>query len=115
MVTSSQIFVSAFAQQASPSLPNTDDNFTNANINNDTLSSSNSSSKPTGRFLIKLYDKVDQSIVQVTQKSDIPGKSRLGSGFVYDKEGHIVTNYTSWLRDNISKEFDVTLTDGSTS
>ena len=114
MVTSSQIFVSAFAQQASPSMPNTDDSFTNANINNDTLSSSNSSGKPTGDDLIKLYDKVDQSVVQVTQKSDIPGKSRLGSGFVYDKEGHIVTNYHVVAGDNISKEFDVTLTDGST-
>ncbi len=113
MVTSSQIFDSVFAQQASPSMPNTDNSFTNASLNNDTLSSSNSSSKP-AEDLIKLYDKVDQSVVQVTQKSDIPGKSRLGSGFVYDNEGHIVTNYHVVAGDNISKEFDVTLTDGST-
>ena len=34
IVTSSQIFVSAFAQQALPAMPKTDDSFTNANINN---------------------------------------------------------------------------------
>ena len=114
MVTSGQIFVSAFAQQVSPDMPNTDDSFTNVDINNNTLSSSNSSGQPAEEDLIKLYDKVDQSVVQVTQKSDIPGKSRLGSGFVYDKEGHIVTNYHVVAGDNISKEFDITLTDGST-
>ena len=114
MVTSSQISVSAFAQQALSTLPKTDDNFTNANMNNNTLSSSNSSGKPAEEDLIKLYDKVDQSVVQVTQKSNIPGMSRLGSGFIYDKEGYIVTNYHVVAGDNISKEFDVTLTDGST-
>src|SRR6188472_1250368 len=114
MVTSGQIFVSAFAQQISPDMPKSDDSFTNVDINNNTLSSPNSSGQPAEEDLIKLYDKVDQSVVQVTQKSDIPGKSRLGSGFIYDKEGHIVTNYHVVAGDNISKEFDITLTDGST-
>ena len=111
MVTSNQIFVSAFAQQAFQNTPKTDDSFTN--INNNTLSSSNSSGKPAEEDLIKLYDKVDQSVVQVTQNSNTPGKSRLGSGFVYDKEGHIVTNYHVVAGENISKEFDITFTDGS--
>ena len=115
MVTGGQILVSAFAQQALPAMPKTDDNFTNANINNNTLSSSsNSSGNPADDDLIKLYDKVDQSVLQVTQKSNIPGQSRLGSGFVYDKDGHIVTNYHVVAGNNISKEFDVTFTDGST-
>jgi serine protease Do len=114
MAGSSQIPVSAFAQQASlPDMSKTDDNFTNTNINNNTISSSNSSGKPAEEDLIKLYDKVDQSVVQVTQNSNIPGKSRLGSGFVYDKEGHIVTNYHVVAGDNVNKEFDITLTDGS--
>ncbi len=114
MVGSSQIPVSAFAQQALlPDMSKTDDNFTNTNINNNTISSSNSSGKPAEEDLIKLYDKVDQSVVQVTQNSNIPGKSRLGSGFVYDKEGHIVTNYHVVAGDNVNKEFDITLTDGS--
>jgi serine protease Do len=114
MVGSSQSPVSAFAQQALlPDMSKTDDNFTNTNINNNTISSSNSSGKPAEEDLIKLYDKVDQSVVQVTQNSNIPGKSRLGSGFVYDKEGHIVTNYHVVAGDNVNKEFDITLTDGS--
>ena len=111
MVTSNQIFVSAFAQQAFQNTPKTDDSFTN--INNNTLSSSNSSGKPAEEDLIKLTNKVDQSVVQVTQNSNTPGKSRLGSGFVYDKEGHIVTNYHVVAGENISKEFDITFTDGS--
>jgi serine protease Do len=114
LIGSSQIPVSAFAQQALlPDMSKTDDNFTNTNINNNTISSSNSSGKPAEEDLIKLYDKVDQSVVQVTQNSNIPGKSRLGSGFVYDKEGHIVTNYHVVAGDNVNKEFDITLTDGS--
>jgi len=114
MFASSQIFVSAFAQQAVlPDAPKTNDSFTNTNITNNSLSSSNSSGKPAEENLIKLYDIVDQSVVQVTQNSNIPGKSRLGSGFVYDKDGHIVTNYHVVAGDNISKEFDITFTDGS--
>ncbi|HKO65645.1 MAG TPA: trypsin-like peptidase domain-containing protein, partial [Candidatus Nitrosocosmicus sp.] len=102
-------------QQTPPAIPTTDDNFTSANINNNNLSSSsNNSDNPEEEDLTKLYEKVDQSIVQVTQKSNIPGESRLGSGFVYDKEGHIVTNYHVVSGDNISKEFDITFTDGST-
>ena len=113
--TGGQIFVSSFAQQTPPAIPTTDDNFTSANINNNNLSSSsNNSDNPAEEDLTKLYEKVDQSIVQVTQKSNIPGESRLGSGFVYDKEGHIVTNYHVVSGDNISKEFDITFTDGST-
>ncbi|MGH9985117.1 MAG: hypothetical protein ACRD8W_14320, partial [Nitrososphaeraceae archaeon] len=52
------------------------------------------SSNPPPRLfnLTNLFDKVDQSVVQVTGSSQALG-SALGSGFVYDKEGHIVTNY----------------------
>lgn len=113
MVTGNYIFVSAFAQQELPNIPKNDNRFTNTN--NNTSSSGNSPGKPSEEGLIKLYDKVDHSVVQVTQNSNsnIPGMSRLGSGFVYDKEGHIVTNYHVVAGDNINKEFDITFTDGS--
>ena len=42
-----------------------------------------------------LFSKVEKSVVQVASKEDtgISLGSTLGSGFVYDKNGHIVTNY----------------------
>jgi S1-C subfamily serine protease len=64
--------------------------------------------------LTKLYDKVDQSVVQVTYDSDVLGKSRLGSGFVYDKLGHIITNYHVISGVEPDKQFDITFIDGST-
>ena len=41
-----------------------------------------------------LFSKVEKSVVQVTEvdNSNEFG-SRLGSGFVYDKSGHVITNY----------------------
>jgi S1-C subfamily serine protease len=64
--------------------------------------------------LTKLYDKVDQSVIQVTYDSDIPGESRLGSGFVYDELGHIITNYHVISGVKPDKQFDITFIDGST-
>lgn len=112
IVTGNHIFVNAFAQQqVLPNMTKNDNIF--MNTNNNTLSSSNSSDKPSEEVLIDLYDKVDHSVVQVTQGSNILGASRLGSGFVYDKEGHIVTNYHVVAGDTINKEFDITFTDGT--
>ncbi|MDN5868358.1 MAG: trypsin-like peptidase domain-containing protein [Candidatus Nitrosocosmicus sp.] len=112
LVTENHIFVNAFAQQqVLPNMTKNDNIF--MNTNNNTLSSSNSSDKPSEEVLIDLYDKVDHSVVQVTQDSNVPGASRLGSGFVYDKEGHIVTNYHVVAGDTINKEFDITFTDGT--
>lgn len=112
IVTGNHIFVNAFAQQqVLPNMTKNDNIF--MNTNNNTLSSSNSSDKPSEEVLIDLYDKVDHSVVQVTQDSNILGASRLGSGFVYDKEGHIVTNYHVVAGDTINKEFDITFTDGT--
>jgi S1-C subfamily serine protease len=39
-----------------------------------------------------LFDKVKNSVVQITVTSQNPLGSGLGSGFVYDKIGHIITN-----------------------
>jgi S1-C subfamily serine protease len=117
LVTGNHIFINAFAQQqAPPNITKNDNSFinTNNNNNNNTLSSTNNSfDKSLQEDLIKLYDQVDDSVVQITQDSNVPGASRLGSGFIYDKEGHIVTNYHVVAGDTINKEFDVTFTDGT--
>ncbi|MGD9671855.1 MAG: trypsin-like peptidase domain-containing protein [Candidatus Nitrosocosmicus sp.] len=60
-----------------------------------------------------LYDKVDQSVVQVTQHTNEPGASRLGSGFIYDSEGHIITNYHVVAGNKINELFDITFIDGT--
>ncbi|HEV8404421.1 MAG TPA: trypsin-like peptidase domain-containing protein [Nitrososphaera sp.] len=40
-----------------------------------------------------LFVKVEKSVVQITDSDETnPGDSRLGSGFVYDNNGHIITN-----------------------
>jgi S1-C subfamily serine protease len=44
--------------------------------------------------LSDLFSKVEKSVVQVTEFGTADqGGGRLGSGFVYDKNGHIITNY----------------------
>jgi S1-C subfamily serine protease len=43
--------------------------------------------------LPELFVKVEKSVVQITDSDETnPGDSRLGSGFVYDNNGHIITN-----------------------
>ena len=112
-ITGNHIFINAFAQQqTSLNITKNDNNFTNINENNP-ISASNSFDKSLQEDLIKLYDKVDHSVVQVTQDSNVPGASRLGSGFIYDKEGHIVTNYHVVAGDTINDEFDITFIDGT--
>ena len=79
-----------------------------------------------GNSLPDLFDKVEKSVVQITEpgstQASEPSPSRLGSGFVYDKLGHIVTNfhvvdgaknnkvYVTFL-DGISYEGDIIGTD----
>jgi serine protease Do len=65
--------------------------------------------------LSDLYSKVQKSVVQV---SDVLGSmnvegARIGSGFLYDKEGHIITNYHVVQTNTRNAEFDVTFSDGS--
>jgi len=43
--------------------------------------------------LIELYQRVNLSVVAILVNADIPGAGSQGSGFVYDTEGHIVTNF----------------------
>lgn len=62
-----------------------------------------------------LFSKVQKSVVQVTERDNSNQLgSRLGSGFVYDKDGHIITNYhvvTSGTNNN--NELQVTFLDGN--
>jgi S1-C subfamily serine protease len=43
-------------------------------------------------LLSKLFDRVKESVVQITVSNKDPQSSALGSGFVFDKSGHIITN-----------------------
>lgn len=79
---------------------------------------------PTQLTLPELFRKVEGSVVQVSTGGDnANGKSGLGSGFIYDRDGHIITNYhvvASAIVDtnrlvsiNGDSEITVTFLDGS--
>jgi S1-C subfamily serine protease len=55
-------------------------------INSPSQSTNSSSSNP----LNTIFKKVENSVVQITSK--ISNTTTLGSGFLFDKQGHIVTN-----------------------
>jgi serine protease Do len=60
-----------------------------------TLISVNSHAQTTAfddTLLSKLFDRVKGSVVQITVSNKDPLSSALGSGFVFDKSGHIITN-----------------------
>lgn len=62
-----------------------------------------------------LFTKVEKSVVQVTEQdqSNELG-SRLGSGFVYDKDGHVITNYHVVVPgSNNNDELQVSFLDGN--
>jgi serine protease Do len=74
-----------------------------------------STSNASSLSLSDLYSKVQKSVVQV---SDVPSTTnvqgaRFGSGFLYDKEGHIITNYHVVQTNARNAEFDVTFSDGN--
>jgi S1-C subfamily serine protease len=62
-----------------------------------------------------LFTKVQKSVVQVTERDNSNELgSRLGSGFVYDKEGHVITNYhVVTPGTNNNNELQVTFLDGN--
>ena len=61
-----------------------------------------------------LFSKVEKSVVQVASKEDtgISLGSTLGSGFVYDKNGHIVTNYHVITGSKTEGKVQITFLDG---
>src|SRR5918996_1570775 len=66
--------------------------------------------------LPELFSKVEKSVVQVANKEEagIMIGERLGSGFVYDKSGHIVTNYHVIAGGATEGNVQITFLDGST-
>ena len=63
--------------------------------------------------LPELFKQVNQSVVQISTTSENAAYqlgSRLGSGFIYDRDGHIITNYHVV---NGGNELLVTFSDGS--
>jgi S1-C subfamily serine protease len=65
----------------------------------------------TGLTLPSLFQKVENSVVQITDSNEIDVfESRLGSGFVYDDNGHIITNHH--VVSGGGNRLDVTFPDG---
>jgi S1-C subfamily serine protease len=96
----------------------------NPTLQSSVSTSSSPPSSSTSTSLPDIFQKVENSVVQITStksnpneiiiQNDVPatGKSTaLGSGFVYDSQGHIVTNYH--VTDGATRA-DVTFTDGNT-
>ena len=66
--------------------------------------------------LPELFSKVEKSCVQVAKETDtdVSSGSRLGSGFVYDRDRHIVTNYHVIAGGATEGNVQVTFQDGNT-
>ena len=95
-----------------------------SSINPLTSTSSSSPSSSSSSSLPDVFKRVENSVVQITSTrsnpnqliiiNGIPATGRstaLGSGFVYDNQGHIITNYHVIADAN---KADVTFTDGNT-
>src|SRR5919197_3523427 len=89
-----------------------------------TLSPQSTPSPSSVSSLPDVFQKVENSVVQITSTKSNPNEviilngvpqtgrsTALGSGFVYDSQGHIVTNYHVI---DVAKRADVTFTDGNT-
>jgi S1-C subfamily serine protease len=78
-------------------------NATNLGINNTTPA------------LPELFSKIENSVVQVTATVNMtdPYGSSLGSGFIYDKNGHVITNYHVIAQALNTDDIIVTFQDGS--
>jgi serine protease Do len=82
-------------------------------INSNTSSQSTNSSSSNPLSLRTMFKQLQNSVVQITSKPpnpQSPNTSTSGSGFVYDNQGHIVTN--SHVVGG-AMEMDVTFSDGN--
>jgi serine protease Do len=64
--------------------------------------------------LPELFSKVQNSVVQISDVvTTVEGEgTRLGSGFIYDAEGHIITNYHVVQSSSRNSQFDIAFSDG---
>jgi S1-C subfamily serine protease len=65
--------------------------------------------------LTELFQETQQSVVQVSgtiSSNDTPFQATLGSGFVYDRSGHIITNYHV-IAGNDPNDISITFIDGT--
>jgi S1-C subfamily serine protease len=99
--------------------------FTQNNIQNSDIHYISLANLTTSSLLTDIFKRVENSVVQITSRvndtsnmqiiingNPLEGQStRLGSGFVYDNQGHIVTNNHVV---NGAKTVDVTFVDGNT-
>src|SRR5919197_3503868 len=103
---------SSIAEQSQPTLPS------------QSTSTSSPSSPSSVTSLPDVFQKVENSVVQITSTKSNPNEviilngvpqtgrsTALGSGFVYDNQGHIITNYHVTAE---ATNADVTFTDGNT-
>jgi serine protease Do len=62
----------------------------------------------------ELFSKVQNSVVQISDVvTTVEGEgTRLGSGFIYDAEGHIITNYHVVQSSSRNSQFDIAFSDG---
>jgi serine protease Do len=75
----------------------------------------NKNSSELSLSLPDLFSKVEKSVVQVASNDDIDilSRSRLGSGFIFDRNGHIVTNYHVIAGGATQGNVQITFLDGS--
>ena len=95
------------------------------NLHFEYISLANLTTSPSSTPLTDIFKRVENSVVQITSRVNDTGNlqiiingnslqdqsTRLGSGFVYDNQGHIVTNNHVV---NGTKTVDVTFVDGNT-
>jgi len=69
------------------------------------------------QLVVSVYDRVSPAVVHITSRAYVYGfffeivpQEGSGSGFVYDQDGHIITNYHVVEG---AEELDVTLADGT--
>jgi S1-C subfamily serine protease len=114
----------ALASAAAQLQPSSNSNLPLVPSTSSSPSTSTSSSSSSSSSLPDVFQKVENSVVQITSTKSNPNevvilngvpqtgrRTALGSGFVYDNQGHVVTNYH--VIDG-ARRADVTFTDGNT-
>lgn len=109
-ITNTKMIGSNFQKVSTPTDKLTTSSFTDLNASFDTAADQQ-------QLLPHLFNRVENSVVQITSKvsgstdgNPLQGLSALGSGFIYDKGGHIITNFHVVQQ---SEDVHVTFVDGN--